>query len=219
MNHRWFRSKPGRSPENAGRRRTSGRRQVDAGPGSSSAPATTTTAGGPSPRVCQTANTAAPTTQAARNPQVDGVCRPCVAPLAEHHRPGGHRPAPRHGTGQVQPLAAAAGSRRSSTAAPTSASSGEEQVDVQRPPPGQVRRQRPAQQQADRAARPGDRAEHAERLAAVLRILERVGQDRRADGAMIAAKAPWQARAVTSMTKLTDAPPTADTTARPAGPP
>ena len=35
---------------------------------------------------------------------------------------------------------------------------------------------------------------------------------------MIAAKAPWQARAVTSMAKLTDAPPTADTIAKPARP-
>ena len=39
-----------------------------------------------------------------------------------------------------------------------------------------------------------------------------------ADGAMTAANAPWQARAVTSMAKLTDAPPTADATAKPARP-
>ena len=39
-----------------------------------------------------------------------------------------------------------------------------------------------------------------------------------ADGTSSAANAPWQARAVTSMAKLTEAPPMADTTAKPARP-
>jgi hypothetical protein len=39
-----------------------------------------------------------------------------------------------------------------------------------------------------------------------------------AEGTSSAAKAPWQARAVTSMAKLTDAPPMAETTANPARP-
>ena len=39
-----------------------------------------------------------------------------------------------------------------------------------------------------------------------------------ADGTRIAAKAPWQARAVTSMTKLTEAPPMAETPAKPTRP-
>ena len=40
----------------------------------------------------------------------------------------------------------------------------------------------------------------------------------RADGASSAAKTPWQARAVTSMVKLTEAPPTAEAAANPASP-
>src|SRR4029077_19785884 len=39
-----------------------------------------------------------------------------------------------------------------------------------------------------------------------------------ADGTSSAANAPWQARAVISMAKLTDAPPMAETTANPASP-
>jgi hypothetical protein len=39
-----------------------------------------------------------------------------------------------------------------------------------------------------------------------------------ADGARSAANTPWQARAVTSMVKLTDAPPTAETPAKPISP-
>jgi hypothetical protein len=39
-----------------------------------------------------------------------------------------------------------------------------------------------------------------------------------AEGTNTAAKAPWQARAVTSMAKLTDAPPTAETPAKPTRP-
>ena len=39
-----------------------------------------------------------------------------------------------------------------------------------------------------------------------------------ADGTRIAPKAPWQARAVTSMGKLTEAPPMAETPAKPASP-
>ena len=39
-----------------------------------------------------------------------------------------------------------------------------------------------------------------------------------AEGTNTAAKAPWQARAVTSMAKLTDAPPTAETPAKPSRP-
>ena len=39
-----------------------------------------------------------------------------------------------------------------------------------------------------------------------------------AAGASRAAKAPWHARAVTSMVKLTEAPPTADATAKPIRP-
>src|SRR5581483_8036694 len=39
-----------------------------------------------------------------------------------------------------------------------------------------------------------------------------------ADGTRIAPNAPWQARAVISMTKLTEAPPTAETPAKPASP-
>ena len=55
---------------------------------------------------------------------------------------------------------------------------GEDQVHVQRPPPGQVLGQRAAQQQPDRAAGPGDRPVDAERLAAVLLAGERGGQQR-----------------------------------------
>jgi hypothetical protein len=39
-----------------------------------------------------------------------------------------------------------------------------------------------------------------------------------AAGASIAANTPWQARAVTSMVKLTEAPPTAEATAKPIRP-
>ena len=39
-----------------------------------------------------------------------------------------------------------------------------------------------------------------------------------ADGTRIAANAPWQARAVTSMAKLTEAPPMAETPAKPSRP-
>ena len=39
-----------------------------------------------------------------------------------------------------------------------------------------------------------------------------------ADGTRIAANAPWQARAMTSMAKLTEAPPMADTPAKPTSP-
>ena len=39
-----------------------------------------------------------------------------------------------------------------------------------------------------------------------------------ADGTSSAASASWQARAVTSMVKLTEAPPTAETPAKPASP-
>ena len=39
-----------------------------------------------------------------------------------------------------------------------------------------------------------------------------------AEGTSSAANAPWQARAVISMTKFTDAPPMADTPAKPASP-
>ncbi len=39
-----------------------------------------------------------------------------------------------------------------------------------------------------------------------------------AEGTSSAANAPWQARAITSMTKLTDAPPIADTPAKPTSP-
>jgi hypothetical protein len=55
---------------------------------------------------------------------------------------------------------------------------GEEQVHIQRPPPGQVLGQRAAGQQARRAAGRGDRPVDAERLAAVLRPGERGGQQR-----------------------------------------
>ena len=55
---------------------------------------------------------------------------------------------------------------------------GEDQVHIQRPPPGQVLGQRAAEQQADRAAGPGDRPVDGERLAAVLRPGERGGQQR-----------------------------------------
>jgi hypothetical protein len=40
----------------------------------------------------------------------------------------------------------------------------------------------------------------------------------KADGTKTAAKAPWQARAVTSMVKLTEAPPMAETPAKPTRP-
>ena len=53
---------------------------------------------------------------------------------------------------------------------------GEDQVHVQRPPPGQVLGQRAAQQQAHRAAGPGDRPVDGERPAAVLLRGERGGQ-------------------------------------------
>ena len=55
---------------------------------------------------------------------------------------------------------------------------GEQQVHVQRPPPGQVLGQRAAEQQAHRAACPGDRPVDGERPAAVLRPGERGGQQR-----------------------------------------
>jgi hypothetical protein len=54
---------------------------------------------------------------------------------------------------------------------------GEDQVHVQRPPPGQVLGQRTAEQQADRAAGPGDRLVEGKR-AAVLRLGECGGQQR-----------------------------------------
>ena len=53
---------------------------------------------------------------------------------------------------------------------------GEDQVDVQAPAPRQVLGQRPAEQQPDRAARARDGAVDAERLAALLRVAERRGQ-------------------------------------------
>ena len=54
----------------------------------------------------------------------------------------------------------------------------EDQVHVQAPAPGQVLGQDPAQHQADRAAGADDRAVDAERLAALLGVAERRGQDR-----------------------------------------
>jgi hypothetical protein len=58
----------------------------------------------------------------------------------------------------------------------------EEQVHVQAPAPGQVLRQHAAEQQADRAADPRDRAEHAKRLPSVLGAAESGGQDRERGG-------------------------------------
>ena len=55
---------------------------------------------------------------------------------------------------------------------------GEDQVDVQAPSPGQVLGEHPAKQQPDRAARPGDRAVDSERLAPLLRVAERHGEQR-----------------------------------------
>ncbi len=64
---------------------------------------------------------------------------------------------------------------------------GEEQVDVKAPAPGQVRGQRAAEQQPDRAAAGRDRPVDAERLAAFLRVGEGRGEQRqrgrREDGA------------------------------------
>ncbi len=45
-----------------------------------------------------------------------------------------------------------------------------------------------------------------------------VASSERADVASSAAKTPWQARAVTSIVKLTEAPPTAEAAAKPASP-
>jgi hypothetical protein len=55
---------------------------------------------------------------------------------------------------------------------------GEEQVHIQRPPPGQVLGQGAAEQQPDCAAGPDDRPVDAERLVAVLRLGEGGGQQR-----------------------------------------
>lgn len=55
-------------------------------------------------------------------------------------------------------------------------------------------------------------------LAFSLRSVNVVASRARAAGASIAAKAPWKARAVTSMPKLVEAPPTAEATAKPLRP-
>ena len=55
---------------------------------------------------------------------------------------------------------------------------GQDQVHIQCPPPGQVFGQHPAEQQADRPAGPCDGPVDAERLAAVLLLSERGGQQR-----------------------------------------
>ena len=65
---------------------------------------------------------------------------------------------------------------------PTNAAAREDQVHVQAPAPGQVLGQHAAEQQADRAAAAGDRAVDAERLAALLRVGERGGQQRQRRG-------------------------------------
>ncbi len=89
-----------------------------------------------------------------------------------------HRPAGQHGAQRVQPLAAAGRLPHQQRGGAGQRGPGEEQVHVQRPPPGQVLGQHAAQQQAHRAAGRSDRAEHGERLSAVPGIGERVGQDR-----------------------------------------
>ena len=96
------------------------------------------------------------------------------------------------------------------------ATAGEEQVHVQAPPPGQVLGQRPAQQQAHRAAGPGDRAVHRRTTCArSFGSVNVVASSDSADGTSSAANAPWQARAVTSMGKFTEAPPMAETAGEP----
>ena len=70
----------------------------------------------------------------------------------------------------------------SSSTAPVAGEAGEDQVHVQAPAPGQVLGQDPAEHQADRAAGADDRAVDAERLAALLRVAERRGQDRQGGG-------------------------------------
>ena len=76
--------------------------------------------------------------------------------------------------GLVQPRATAAQQERSAD----EGHAREDQVHVERPAPGQVLGQRTAEQQADRAAGGGDGAVDAERLAALLRLGERRGQQR-----------------------------------------
>ena len=72
--------------------------------------------------------------------------------------------------------------RASSSAPAGERHRGEDQVHVQRPPPGQVLGQRAAQQQAYRAAGAGDRPVDGERSATVLRLGERGGQQRQRGG-------------------------------------
>src|SRR2546430_2507706 len=68
----------------------------------------------------------------------------------------------------------------------------------------------------DRAGR--DRAVDAERPTAFLRVGERRGQQGQGRRRQQRGEDPWQARAVTSIVKLTEAPPTAEAAANPASP-
>ncbi len=67
---------------------------------------------------------------------------------------------------------------------------GEQQVDVQAPPPRQVLGEHAAEQQADRRAAAGQRAEHAERLAALVGL----GERRRRAATAPPARAPRRTR-------------------------
>ena len=73
-------------------------------------------------------------------------------------------------------------------------------------------------EQADGGARAGDRAEDAERLAALGGIGERGRRRESAAGASRAPKAPWSARAPMNTSKLPAAPASADAPAKPSRP-
>jgi hypothetical protein len=89
-----------------------------------------------------------------------------------------HRRGDAYHAGYVQPGRAALLLPREQDQRAGQRHDGEEQVHVQAPAPVQVLGQRTAKQQPDQPARADDRAEHGERLAPLLGVAERSGQDR-----------------------------------------
>jgi len=93
-----------------------------------------------------------------------------------------HRGRDQRGAGQVQPGPGAGPLPGEQQHRSGHGEAREDQVHIQAPAPGQVLGQDPAQHQADRAAGAHDRAVDAERLAALVRVAERRGQDRQGRG-------------------------------------
>ena len=161
---------------------------------------------------------ASSTTPAARNPQQDGLCQPCIAafekPKTMQNIPDDTASAP--GTSSLGRRVR--GWRRSRIAAPVTATAAkttftyrhqrQDRYSVSRPPSS---RPRAAPEPAIAPNTPNARPRSLLPLNVV------VSRDS-ADGAMNAPNAPCRARAATSMPKLVAAPPAADAAAKPISP-